>query len=389
MRNRIFSLLLVLFVLIGISVFLNQENVSEFERRQLATNEQLINKNILDNSFQTTFESILKDQFPLKNIAINAYYECKVKLYDPVMSGIVKLKDDVIYMPDSGYYIRNILKQDAEKEALVASKGYNIKEFAEIFQDKKIYVYQPVRLEQTSLLDFLDANSYGIKYRDIFLREIGDKVKYNELQIDSIEDYQRYYFKTDFHWNIDGAYQGYKDIINMIGEDFEIGKPKEIKRKYCFDKEFYGAQSNAIGRATGFDFICDAELEDVSEYDYFVNGQISDDNYTKLEYAKGYKEDGCSDYEYYFGNNDFERIYDFHDESKPNLLIFADSFTNPIKKWVSSHFNRTVIIDIRSVDMPNDFSIRELMDEYEINVVLISPVYINLYFNGYYYLPLS
>lgn len=48
-----------------------------------------------------------------------------------------------------------------------------------------------------------------------------------------------------------------------------------------------------------------------------------------------------SDYDVYFVANDFERIYDFDQQDKPNVLVFCDSYFNVIQEWFSSHFNKT------------------------------------------------
>ena len=45
------------------------------------------------------------------------------------------------------------------------------------------------------------------------------------------EEIQDMYFKTDHHWNMDGAFLGYQYIMNTIGQQSSIYKGKEIKKK--------------------------------------------------------------------------------------------------------------------------------------------------------------
>lgn len=45
------------------------------------------------------------------------------------------------------------------------------------------------------------------------------------------EEIQSMYFKTDHHWNMDGAFLGYQYIMNTIVQQSSIYKGKEIKKK--------------------------------------------------------------------------------------------------------------------------------------------------------------
>ena len=92
-------------------------------------------------------------------------------------------------------------------------------------------------------------------------------------------------------------------------------------------------------------------------------------------------------FDYYFGDNAFERIFDFHQEDRPNLLIFADSFTNVTQEWIASHFNKTVIIDLRA--RGEDFDLDAYIRNYDIDILLVTQYYNNLFFNGNMYIPFN
>ena len=210
---------------------------------------------------------------------------------------------------------------------------------------------------------------------------------YTPLEINSIEEYKKYYYKTDLHWNIVGAYQGYQDIITMLKGDFNIAAPKTVKKEFCFSAPFYGAVSNDIARSTAYDYICDYELDDIGYYDYFINGEPAD-FFEKQDYAEGRYPRQYSDYDFYFGNNSFERIYRFDQETGLNLLMIVDSFSNPINMWIASHFDNTVILDLRNVDY-DQFSLKAYMEEYDIDAVVVMMYYNNLYYNGFFFLPVE
>lgn len=388
MRNRIFSTLLIMLFVIGIrSVVAEQKPDSSLERRILTQNSALTETNVFDKSFQNTLEDLISDQLLFRNNFVQSYYAAKILAYRPIMSGLIKINDDVIKLSDSGYYIKDILEEIKDSVQLVSSKGYNFQEFADYFPNVKFYIYQPVRLEETALLDFYGKKSYGANYHQLFLKQLKENINYNQLQIESIEDYEKFFYKTDVHWNIDGAYQGYSDIIKMIQSDFEIDDPKPYSEKYCFPQKFYGSLSNRIGQVTEADHICDLKLENIGAYTLFVN-DYKEEEYKKGLYAEGYKEEAYSDYDYYFGSNEFKRVYYFNEPTKPNLLVLTDSFTNPIRTWLSSHFNVSVFLDLRSENVPDNFVIKQIMEEYDIDAVLICMYYDNLYFNGDNFVPL-
>ena len=94
-----------------------------------------------------------------------------------------------------------------------------------------------------------------------------------------------------------------------------------------------------------------------------------------------------SDYDVYFGDNAYERVFKFNQEDKPNVLVFSDSYFNIIQEWFASHFNNTVIIDMRAND--GQFNLDYYIEEYDIDIILMSQMYNNLYFNGYMFISLS
>ena len=386
MKNSLMIGLLVGCLGVGALTLTTQEKTSALERRFLKQNKDLAETSLLDGSFQSTFNTIMSDQLPLRSTSVTAYYSTKRALLSPVMSGLIKMKDDLLYLPEKGLYLKDLLKEDEEKKISTANRGYNIREASERFSDIPFYVYQPIRLEETNLLSDYGITSYGPEYKHLFVMQLGENVTYKELEAGSVEDFENYFYKTDLHWNANGAYRGYCDIVNMLKEDFEIDEPRTPIETVTFDTPFYGNLSNEFGQVTEYDHLSD-NIFDLPEYDYYINGVRSTEGH-RDEYAKGFKEDAYSDFDYYFGSNEFERRYEFHDESKPNVLIICDSFANPIKTYLASHFNTTVYVDYRAKEVPEDYILDDTIEKYDIDAVIVLMYYHNLYFNGEAFIPL-
>jgi len=261
-----------------------------------------------------------------------------------------------------------------------------LQSLSEKYKDIEVYVYFPTRIEETSLMDNQDVFSVYPELKDEFMATLGEKVKTESLKIETVEDFYKYFYKTDPHWTGYGSYQGYTDIINMMRLDLNVGDPKDCTF-VIYPHNFYGSNATKLAFECDPDHLVDCQFE-ITGYDYSINNNKDDDN-------KGiniYKEEGnieglYSDYEFAYGANDFIREYDFHQEDKPNLLIFSDSYVNPIKKAIASHFNKTVIVDLRAND--GTFSLDQVIKDNNIDAILFLQAYEDLYFNGYLFVPLN
>ena len=395
MRNRLFTAVLILFFLTGVGIFvLPQREVSVMEKRNLANNHDITLSSLMEGRFSNVCEDILKDQFYQRDSLTKTYYQIKILFNAPFASSSGSdgsldgvsfrfLSDDVIEIND-GYLINNILLYDEAKAYMAASRGYNIDEMDRTYPDVKTYIYFPTRLEE--ILDVGNDLNYGLRYRETFIRQFNENITWSALQISSVEDHQNFFFKSDHHWNIKGAYQGYTDIVTMIGKDYDIGGPKKVKDEITYDYEFHGNISSQIGMIGESDHISDYTLEDIGEYTLLANGEPLDLSDVKRDYAQNGNTTQYSDYDLYFGDNYFIRVFDFHQEDRPNILIFGDSFTNAIQEWLASHFNKTVLIDLRGKD--DSFSLASYLKEYDIDIILVTLPYNDMFFNGNMYVPL-
>ena len=376
MRNKIFSSVLILFLFMGVFILLKpQKDVLVVERRQAHTLSEIsINENIGND-----LENVLKDQMPLRNSVIKLYNLFKRKSTSLLErgEGVEIINSEVIKTGD--YYALNP-RQYEYTDSVVISNRDALNRIVNEY-DIPVYVYKPTRIEETDLIDLpgVYEDLEGIKAS--FLEGLDGRIVYKELKLESVSDYERMYYKSDHHWNNVGSYQGYSDIIKMMQKDFRLENPRELLDDYIFEYPFVGFMGCSVGNDDIYDYMTDNYLAiNEGSYDYYENGEkalISDMKYNYLENTETYK---YSAYDVYYGFNHFERIFDFHEEERPNVLIFADSFINCIKEPLASHFNKTVILDMRSA--PEDFSLDYYMKKYDIDAILVLEFYGDLYFNG-------
>lgn len=389
MRNKLFSSLIIIFLITGLfTLFGEQKSELSLERRYASSANDIDISLLVNGELVSNTEDVLKDQFYFRNTILSSYYSFKLSFYNLISDEMILLEDDVLLMRD-GYYIYSII--DKLDTNLIKNKAYNVKNISEMYPDISVYQYFPTRIEETNLLD-INSNVYSKVQgaRDIYLSELGDKVKTDSLELNSISDYESYYYKSDHHWNYLGSYQGYSDIIELINDDYpEIGMPKEIKEIIKYDNKFYGSFSSKTGLASGYDYFTDFSTDNNKLYDYYVDSVLTDEGIYKEAYDKAKQEGNAfyHDYDLYFGPNSFERIYINDGNTKPNILIFSDSFINPIKDDLANHFGNTVILDMRS--SPDDFNLDYYIEQYDIDIILFMYMYDNLYSNGDFFIPLN
>lgn len=375
MRNKIYAAVLFVLFILGVSIFvLPQKEVSIFERRGLHTNQDFKIMNVSE-----TAESILQDQFPIRDKLIMAENIINKICYMPINKTMLKIKDEVVSIEEN-IYINEYISITKENVDLALNRAYNIQEISKKYPNVKTYVYFPTKIEETYLLDTNGINSFLPELRTNFIINLGELVTSDSLDINTLDDYKNYYYKTDHHWNGYGVYEAYKDIINMIGEDFNIEKPKKPEFE-IINHSFYGTKASKIGYICQPDRIISMKV-DTKEYSCYIDGLLVDDNKFLDDYKKNGNTTPYTDYQIAFGSCDYETIYDFKTENKPNVLVFGDSYINAMKKSLASHFNKTIYIDMRS--NVGEFSLDEYINKYDIDAILFLQYYEDLYFNGYF-----
>ena len=73
MKNSLMIGLLVGCLGVGALTLTTQEKTSALERRFLKQNKDLAETSLLDGSFQSTFNTIMSDQLPLRSTSVTAY----------------------------------------------------------------------------------------------------------------------------------------------------------------------------------------------------------------------------------------------------------------------------------------------------------------------------
>ncbi len=176
------------------------------------------------------------------------------------------------------------------------------------------------------------------------------------------------YFKTDHHWNIDGAYQAYDEIIRTVEKTEPTLKKVAMdpQAKRSSEHPYFGslARKTTLAYASAGDKM---EYYDANQfngidvcYDNKCGQPLIDEQFIKEE------GDYADRYEVFMRGN--HGILSMTSKTKgPKLLVLKDSFANPVLPFLANSANLEVV-DIRYVN--KDFDASEFAKQKNVDAVV-------------------
>ena len=396
-------LLLTTYILIFLALcflaFLNtaQPDFSKEENRSLLTRGQvkLTYQDYLEGSYQSSFEKLLLDQFPLRSKLINVKHHYEYLNAD-MLSVFANDSRNILFkignfyrINDSGYYIDPPLNPSSAKMEIYEQKIYNFQKIAEKYGDDiHLYIYKPTVADETYFFDYSFLNaSKGSELYDDFYDRLFSLYEIRQLEINDLDDYKYKFYKTDHHWNDEGAYQGYLDIIEMMSDDMAIPEAYPLKDTLSFDNiPFYGSLSLKVHGLYGYDIFKDKVLDYTDDFTTYVDGKK--DQAGIGEKIREIDDDPFDHYLYeeYYGSNYAlcEYVNNSIGEEGYDLLIIGDSFSNAINQDLAAHFHHTYVVDPRAwkeKDPGRGFDLDAFVSEHDVDAILWLQYYESLYFD--------
>lgn len=255
-----------------------------------------------------------------------------------------------------------ILRNSVNSKVLDDKFNNQIEFYKELAKENiNLYIYLPNRYEFNSFSKELVVRDYSVYFDKIKALNI-ENIKVDSLDTNDLNEYYKYFYKTDHHWNSYGALKGYQDIVTMMGFT-----PKEV---------------NVVETKTKFRGSFSKESAITSMYDYFnYLDYETNDIYLVETINKSYeykpkviKETNNIFYDYYVGyyNGQFGMVTYKEDNSDRNLLVISDSFVWPVDEIIASHFKNTYIVNVRYDEFINGtLNYKEFVKENNITDVLV------------------
>lgn len=363
----------IIFTIPVITKLQKNQVISQFENRKLAELPVLSKTSLLSGEYFGKWETYLSDHIYGRNTWIKSYTLMNMMVLGKVNINNVIIGKDGFLLPflakDEKYNALNseknlskMAEQLKELQDKLAQKGSSFYFVGVPSQASYHRAEYPSRLQnndqlmdKTEKLMFDKLDQLGVLY--INMNEVFNKTTNVE-----------YYYKTDHHYNFEGAYATYYEIIKNIQQKgtYNIKPPIEKKDMniITLSNPFGGSRNRQIY----FMFPTEEKIKiaypkNKIPYEKFTNGKA--DN--RLYYVTQNEKDMIN-YGVYMGGDWAETVIKTNNNKLPNLLVFGDSFTNAIEPLLYMNFNETRILDLRHY---NKISLYEYIDEYNPDVVLM------------------
>ena len=347
-------LALVMLMLGGSSVYMRlmpDETYSSSERRMLSKRPKLSKKTVMRGRFQRKYEVYLSEQFPGRE----HWVALQTKL-----SRLIGNKDaNGVYFGKDHYLLEQYKEQDFDWKKAEENIRYTA-EFLQEYPNANV-MFVPVKSSvMADKLPMFAEITGEQRFFDLVSQQIPAE---QQIEVESVlkeHDAEYIYYRTDHHWTTLGAYYAYEQWAEKMGlsaisrSDYTITDVTDTFLGTTYAKVRTGGLADTISlyeRKDGADFQLDynmGEFESDSFYDL-----------TKLE--------GDDPYSVFFGGNQAfidiradlagkkEKGKDKKKEKKQSektLMIIKDSFGNCFAPLAASHYARTIVVDLRSVNIP-------------------------------------
>lgn len=330
--------------------------------------EPVVEKNIGDklsnkvNAVKNRLENEVTNSFPFYN-SLNGLYQNFNYYMNSFLYKEVPLKTNsdneyIFYNKENDFYY---LENQYSKDELDKRLDTQVKMFNKLANlDIDMYLYFPTRYELTKLKD----NNLS-SYVDSFKDKLSSKIKVANMDITSLEQYKNYFYKTDHHWNMNGALAGYYDIMDILGKA-PVDNLEVVNK---MERKFYGSMAKSVLNNKTYDYILDIDKK--LDYDVLVNGKQASEVFKPRQIRLDRDYLYYDYYVQYFNGQYGEICYDYHKDKEENLLILSDSYAWQIDYLIASSFNKTYVVNLRYDKWKKeDLNLEEYMKERNIKKVL-------------------
>lgn len=336
----------------------------------------------LDGAFQRDLESYVADSIPFRDdilMANAALQRASIKTMASLCNYSIYptfFDSDIIFSEANGAVYEMPIKTSRAALDKMEKVLANYKAFATEHPELNCYFAMPTRSNVLSFDPYASLTSSAISngtFRNLISSTLGETVTYVDIFLDDFDEFDKQYFKTDHHWNMDGAYAAYCTLATALGFKDQLVQPGDALR---FDIGFYGSNARKGLDAEGpADSILDYEF-DLPEFDLFVDGEPVETQF--LANTKKYQDGAYSTapfYNYYsnYFHSDKALLTLQVKESRNGrtLLIVGDSYTNSIERLFTAHYDTIYVYDPRHATQ----TLSEFVDKHEVNDVLVCLCY--------------
>ena len=353
----------------ALSVLLPRERVSLYENRTLAAFPQLTARSLMSGSFVSGVEDYLTDHLVGRNQMLEAYVRLnRDVLGKPVVNGV--------YESDEGTLLAKINYDHYDAEAVAWRMEQQLGELTALDELVSSYggtfifcgVSEQRRDRYDQYPDYLQPGTGTIDNAERLLFEGFAKngvTAINMYEVFAAHGGQdAYYSKLDHHYTFAGARLTYETILDTInlGRDEPLAVLRENDLVFHeAEGAFYGSYSRKIFNLQRVqETLLWAEPAEPIPFTRTDNGKA-------VEPTVFTPREGYASYGSYMDGDIGETVIDTGRDGLPSVLIFGDSFTNPVEGLLYYSFGEMRALDLRYYE---EMTLFEYIEAYQPDYVI-------------------
>ena len=367
--------LLIIFGLGAATVITPDREISEVENRQLAHRPDITKAGLVSGELFQRLDSYFTDQFYNRDWFIKKYTQ------EQILTGKVYVND--VVMADNDWLMFPPIDKNFSEE--IKQSTNQLKSLADSFSGENREFYVALTPYKMNILEhkyphFLNKN-LGVENFRFFEKNLPDSITvingYDQFKGNyTMQEIENFFFKTDHHWNIEGAFAGYYHLINQLGLRSDLFEGAAYERdQYVLrckeDALFVGSLNNQIyklGNAAedrACQLVPEFESNLVSVRTKNWDGSESSD--MKDIYGTGFEKEEVLYGDLYTWDLPLIKFEFKNTGNDLNVLVLKDSYGNPIQPFIAQHFKHTFILDLRHY---KEESVEEFIRENDIDMVV-------------------
>ncbi|MEG0370956.1 MAG: DHHW family protein [Clostridium sp.] len=366
------AILSVLFIFIIVSLgaydgFKGDKLYSQIENRRLKKSPKITLDGVLNGDFFREYEEYRQDQYGLKDMVVGSYI--KFNLYT-----LGKDKVNGFYLAKDGRLFED---KDIDQEVALANIRKRNEYIRKVNKDikkmgKEFYVmYAPESSDYNMepLPEYSKYNMKVLKKLEDEIDSVGADVDYINARRLFLDDKtgDKYYYKTDNHWNIDGAFKAYEYIVNKSRGVYPM-VPKILMPYDGFMVDTYYDFYGSYNRQLQFNVDSYEEFRVYIPSRDLVTGRDSGGKPGKKIIQKDLIDTNYS-YSAFMGGDMARDIIKTSRSNLPNILVIGNSFTNSLETLLFANFNEMHSMDVRQENM-GEVDIGNYVNRNDIDIVV-------------------
>lgn len=367
--DGVFIAIVLLFVTAGlVTALFYPKEINEYENRYAEKFERLTLKSYMDKTFQDSMEAALSDRVNFAEGMKKSYNDAKGLFIRSAMeAGQDKNSETVQYIKvgDVNVIGDNIVYSHTLFDWIDEALDKRVALYNELYKNYPEIEFYLYYIEKDTDINFETGEKTGV-FEYLYENLDFKKENMDAFKINSFEEFKAYFYKTDHHWQEDGAHKGYEEVLKLLSPS---ETPLQKGEKELVASSFAG--SKAVGDTAGYREEFWAYRYETPPMTTIFNGEEWAHYGLRDEFMNG-EEPAELTYDFFYGTDAGEVIFDTGNTEKDNVLIIGESYDNAILKLLGGHFNRVYSVDLRNYEyfMGKEFRFREYVREHDIDKVL-------------------